>query len=186
MDPQQSYLEYDGWLNIKLYHALDLSAPDVFTLRGNATVTNLNTGTFSATQEPLTRAERTQLKALAEAGEFYRLKAEVTAGLDGSQTTFLTSSKAVSDVIMIVGSVPNRNATFTAIRCAVLVGQLPADRCAVDIAEPCRLRAGRHANRVGQWQMRSAHRCRSAGRIQYGCVREAHRTGADVSMENML
>lgn len=91
----QSYLDYDGWLSIKLFHALDAAAPDKFTLRGNATVTNLNSGAFTAVQEPLTRVERDQLKRLADTDQFYRLKSVVT-GHDGTQTTFLTSSKAVS------------------------------------------------------------------------------------------
>lgn len=69
----------------------------MFTVRGNATVTNLNSGAFTATQEPLTRVEREQLKRLAESDQFYRLKSVVT-GHDGTQTTFLTSSKAVSVV----------------------------------------------------------------------------------------
>lgn len=91
----QSYLDYDGWLSITLYHALDTDAPDTFTFRGNATITNLNTGSFTVTQDPLTRAERNQLKRLAERDGFYQIKAAVVAA-DGSQSQFLTSSKAVS------------------------------------------------------------------------------------------
>lgn len=55
-------LEFDGWLNVELSHALDASAPEKFTSRGNVTVTSLQTGSFSVAQNPLTKSERTQLK----------------------------------------------------------------------------------------------------------------------------
>lgn len=95
----QSYLEYDGWLNINLFHALNPAEPDLFTPRGNVTVSNLNSGTFSASQGPLTRQEQSHLKALAQANQIYRLKA-IVIGPNGEESTFLTSSKAVSDLLI--------------------------------------------------------------------------------------
>lgn len=92
----QSILEFDGWLNIDLYHALDKNNPNVFTLRGNVTVSSINAGTFYLTQQHLSAIERNQIKELAEADKFYRLKAVVTHSHNGAKSTFLTSSKAVS------------------------------------------------------------------------------------------
>lgn len=91
---KQSYSEYDGWLNINLYHALDIAQPDLFVERGNITVSSLSSGSFNVAQEPLSLSDRKQLKALAESGKLYRLKARVT-GQNGDQFTFLTSTKAV-------------------------------------------------------------------------------------------
>uniref|UniRef100_A0A2M3ZE45 ER membrane protein complex subunit 10 n=1 Tax=Anopheles braziliensis TaxID=58242 RepID=A0A2M3ZE45_9DIPT len=89
---QANSLEYDGWLNIALYHALDYDEPTKFTLRGNVTITNRNTGLASVAQEPLSLQDRNKLKRLAQENRLYRLQAHVTDS-DGV-TTFLTSSKA--------------------------------------------------------------------------------------------
>lgn len=94
----QSILEFDGWLNIDLYHALDKNQPNVFTLRGNVTVSSITAGTFQLVQQHLSAVERNQIKELAEADKFYRLKAVVTHSHNGAKSTFLTSSKAVSVV----------------------------------------------------------------------------------------
>ncbi|XP_058832261.1 ER membrane protein complex subunit 10 isoform X2 [Topomyia yanbarensis] len=88
-----SHLEYDGWLNIELYHALDIHEPQKFTLRGNVTITSLNTGAATVSQESLSAHERNQLRQLAEENRLYRLEAHVV-GEDGSRSKFLTSSKA--------------------------------------------------------------------------------------------
>ncbi|XP_055624850.1 ER membrane protein complex subunit 10 [Toxorhynchites rutilus septentrionalis] len=88
-----SHLEYDGWLNIELYHALDIDEPQKFTLRGNLTVTNLSAGTTTISQEPLSVHERTQLRKLAEEDRLYRLQAHIREA-DGSRSKYLTSSKA--------------------------------------------------------------------------------------------
>lgn len=85
-------LEYDGWLNIALFHALDIDEPNKFTLRGNVTITNRNTGLVSVAQEPLSLQDRNKLKRLAQENRLYRLEAHVTDS-DGV-TKFLTSSKA--------------------------------------------------------------------------------------------
>ncbi|XP_058062300.1 ER membrane protein complex subunit 10 [Anopheles bellator] len=89
---QANSLEYDGWLNIALYHALDCDEPNKFTLRGNVTVTNRNTGLVSVAQEPLSLQDRNKLKRLAQENRLYRLEAHVSDS-DGV-TTFLTSTKA--------------------------------------------------------------------------------------------
>lgn len=93
----QSILEFDGWLNIELFHALDANNPNVFTPRGNVTVSSVNSGTFQLVQQQLSASERAQLKRLAESDKFYRLKAVVTHNNNGAELTFLTSSKAVCD-----------------------------------------------------------------------------------------
>uniref|UniRef100_A0A336KIP4 ER membrane protein complex subunit 10 n=1 Tax=Culicoides sonorensis TaxID=179676 RepID=A0A336KIP4_CULSO len=81
-----------GWLNIQLFHALQ---GDEFTLRGNITVTNLNTGALNINQQTLSDSEKQGLKSLAENNKLYRLKATVI-GSDGQKYTYLTSSKACS------------------------------------------------------------------------------------------
>lgn len=91
----QSLLESDGWVNIELFHALDAAQPDLFTPRGNVTISSLMSGTFQLVQQQLSSNERAQLKHLAEADKFYRLKAIITHN-NGVELTVLTSSKAVS------------------------------------------------------------------------------------------
>lgn len=82
-------------MNIELFHALDAAHPDVFTPRGNVTISSLMSGTFQLVQQQLSGNERAQLKVLAEADKFYRLKAIITHN-NGVKLTVLTSSKAVS------------------------------------------------------------------------------------------
>lgn len=84
-------LDYEGGLSVTLLHALDSAQPDLFTFRGNLTVSGSRS---NVVQEPLTSAERQNLKSLAEQESFYRLKAIVTYN-DGSTSSFLTFSKAV-------------------------------------------------------------------------------------------
>jgi len=88
-----SILESDGWVNIELFHALDAAHPDAFTPRGNVTISSLMSGTFQLVQQQLSGNERAQLKLLAEADKFYRLKAIITHN-NGVKLTVLTSSKA--------------------------------------------------------------------------------------------
>ncbi|XP_055595079.1 ER membrane protein complex subunit 10 [Uranotaenia lowii] len=88
-----SHFDYDGWLNIELYHALDMNEPQKFTLRGNVTVSSLNTGSSAISQEPLSVQERQLLGKLAESNRLYRLQAHVVEA-DGSRYSFLTSTKA--------------------------------------------------------------------------------------------
>lgn len=89
----QQNLDYDSWLNIELYHSLDGS--EQFTLRGNISVTSLNEGSLSITQEPLTADERLKFKDLAEKNQLYRMKSIVKTP-DSKKTEFLSSSRAVS------------------------------------------------------------------------------------------
>lgn len=84
-------LDYEGGLSVTLLHALDSAQPDLFTFRGNLTISGARS---NVVQEPLTSAERQNLKSLAEQESFYRLKAIVTYN-DGSTSSFLTFSKAV-------------------------------------------------------------------------------------------
>lgn len=86
-------VDYDGGLQVTLLHALDNAQPEQFTFRGNLTV-NLSRGA-NIVQEPLTSVDRQNLKSLAEKDKFYRLKSVVTYN-DGSTSSFLTFSKAVS------------------------------------------------------------------------------------------
>lgn len=87
-------MEFDSWLNIDLYHAIDKNNPHLFTPRGNISITSINSGSFQLTQQHLNSNERSMFKELAEANKFYRLKAIVTYS-NGAKTTFLTSSKSV-------------------------------------------------------------------------------------------
>lgn len=89
----QSHLEFDGWLSIDLYHALDVHEPQKFTPRGNVTITSLNSGAVTVSQESLTVHERNQLRKLAEENRLYRLEAHVLEA-DGTRSKFLTSTKA--------------------------------------------------------------------------------------------
>ncbi|CAO1343205.1 unnamed protein product [Diamesa tonsa] len=92
----QNFLnEYDGSLNIQLFHALNVDSPQLFTSRGNITVMSVNTGDFSVNQRDLEDEDRLLLKKLAEKNMFYRVKA-VVVGTDGIRSTFLTASKACS------------------------------------------------------------------------------------------
>uniref|UniRef100_U5EW61 ER membrane protein complex subunit 10 n=1 Tax=Corethrella appendiculata TaxID=1370023 RepID=U5EW61_9DIPT len=86
---EASYLEY-SYINIELYHSLNKND---FSLRGNITITNLNSGAYTLSQESLTTIERNQLKQLAEENRFYRLQAVVTSS-DGSRKEYLTSTRA--------------------------------------------------------------------------------------------
>lgn len=55
-------MEYDGWLHINLYHAIDKDLPNKFTPRGNVTISSLNSGSFTIVQDPLSNNERLKLK----------------------------------------------------------------------------------------------------------------------------
>lgn len=55
-------MEYDGWLHINLYHAIDKDLPNKFTPRGNVTISSLNSGSFTIVQDPLSNNERIKLK----------------------------------------------------------------------------------------------------------------------------
>lgn len=98
---------------------MDITQPDRFTPRGNVTISSINTGSFTSSQEPLKSAERNQLQALANANQFYRLKAIVTSQ-DGERQTFLTYSKAVSCGLCVV----YKTAYIYRFQCALAGSQL--------------------------------------------------------------
>ncbi|KAF2901030.1 hypothetical protein ILUMI_05170 [Ignelater luminosus] len=86
-------IEYDGWANINLQHALIASENPVFTERGNVTIQSLQTGLSTVYQKPLSQTDRVKLRDLAANNEFYQLKSIVTAS-DGSESVFISSVKA--------------------------------------------------------------------------------------------
>ncbi|XP_037935803.1 ER membrane protein complex subunit 10 [Teleopsis dalmanni] len=89
------YLEYDGWINIELRHALDSVNSESFSYRGNVTIPSLNSGLSNILQDALTDKEYQNLKALAKKNMFYRLSATVVYA-NGVKQTYMTSTKACS------------------------------------------------------------------------------------------
>lgn len=55
----QSFVEYDGWLNIRLQHSF---GSNQFTDRGNITLQSIRSGTYIIDQNPLTSTELNTLK----------------------------------------------------------------------------------------------------------------------------
>lgn len=94
----QSELDYDGWLQLRLYHALNNDPVPHFTDRGNITVTSIRSGASTIGQMGLEASQLERLKILAENDRKYRLKI-VTRSSAGSETTFLTSVPAVLLII---------------------------------------------------------------------------------------
>ncbi|XP_008543155.2 ER membrane protein complex subunit 10 [Microplitis demolitor] len=88
-----SELDYDGWLQIRLYHALNDNPVAHFTERGNITVSSIRNGVSSIAQAGLDPSQLTAMKTLANNGNKYRLKAVIRTS-SGSETTFLTSVPA--------------------------------------------------------------------------------------------
>ncbi|XP_065359656.1 ER membrane protein complex subunit 10 [Calliphora vicina] len=88
-----AYLEFDGWINIELKHALNPNELDNFVYRANISVPSLNSGLFNIAQEVLTKNDLDNLKSLSVSDGFYRLKAVVEYP-NGSKRTFLTANKA--------------------------------------------------------------------------------------------
>lgn len=90
----QSELEYDGWLQLRLWHAFNDEPIAVFTERGNITVSSVRSGASVVGQNGLLPAEINALKTLAKNDGKYRLKALARTS-SGSEITFLTSVPAV-------------------------------------------------------------------------------------------
>uniref|UniRef100_A0A1A9V301 ER membrane protein complex subunit 10 n=1 Tax=Glossina austeni TaxID=7395 RepID=A0A1A9V301_GLOAU len=90
-----AYLEYDGSVNIELYHAVNPEIPDSFTYRGNITVSTLNSGISSINQRSLVTDEKIAFKKFVSRQAFYRLKATVVY-TSGARRTFLTANKFCS------------------------------------------------------------------------------------------
>uniref|UniRef100_A0A1L8EDV5 ER membrane protein complex subunit 10 n=1 Tax=Haematobia irritans TaxID=7368 RepID=A0A1L8EDV5_HAEIR len=89
------YIEYDGWINVELLHALKIDSPDTFTYRANISIPSLNTGLSNIVQNTLTSDDLQNLKNLAANNGFYRLKAIVEYP-NGLRRTFTTANKACS------------------------------------------------------------------------------------------
>lgn len=90
-----AYLEYDGWVNIELQHAVNPSNPDSFLYRANITIPSLNSGLSNIVQKSLSQTELDGLKLLASRNGYYRLKAVVEYP-NGAKRTFLTGNKVCS------------------------------------------------------------------------------------------
>lgn len=88
-----SELDYDGWLQLRLWHALNDEPEPVFTERGNVTVSSIRNGVSVVGQNGLLPHEITAMKTLAANDSKYRLKA-VARTSSGSEMTFLTSVPA--------------------------------------------------------------------------------------------
>ncbi|KMQ98241.1 bardet-biedl syndrome 2 protein [Lasius niger] len=88
-----SELDYDGWLQLRLWHAFDDDPVPTFTERGNITVSSVRSGASVVGQNGLLPAQISALKNLAEHDGKYRLKALARTS-SGSEITFLTSVPA--------------------------------------------------------------------------------------------
>ncbi|KAL2714917.1 ER membrane protein complex subunit 10 [Vespula squamosa] len=86
-------LDIDGWLQLRLWHALNDEPVPNFVERGNVTITSVRSGASVVGQNGLLKAQINQLKNLAKNDGKYRLKA-VARTSSGSETTFLTSIPA--------------------------------------------------------------------------------------------
>ncbi|XP_013099276.2 ER membrane protein complex subunit 10 [Stomoxys calcitrans] len=89
----QSYIEYDGWINVELLHSLNADKPETFTYRANISIPSLNTGLSNIVQNPMSSEDLKNLKDLAANNGFYRLKANVEYP-NGLRRTFTTANKA--------------------------------------------------------------------------------------------
>ncbi|XP_011868156.1 PREDICTED: ER membrane protein complex subunit 10 [Vollenhovia emeryi] len=88
-----SELEYDGWLQLRLWHAFNDDPVPVFTERGNVTVSSVRSGASVVGQKGLLPAEIGALENLAEHDGKYRLKALARTS-SGGEVVFLTSVPA--------------------------------------------------------------------------------------------
>ncbi|XP_046824999.1 ER membrane protein complex subunit 10 [Vespa crabro] len=86
-------LDIDGWLQLRLWHALNDEPGPNFVERGNVTITSVRSGASVVGQNGLLQAQINQLKDLAKNDGKYRLKA-IARTSSGSETTFLTSIPA--------------------------------------------------------------------------------------------
>ncbi|XP_012280112.1 ER membrane protein complex subunit 10 [Orussus abietinus] len=67
-------LEYDGWLQLRLWHAVNNDPVPNFEERGNITVSSIRSPVFAVSQSSLKPYEIEQLKVLAEQDGTYRLR----------------------------------------------------------------------------------------------------------------
>jgi len=88
-----SDLDYDGWLQLRLWHALNDNPVPIFEERGNITVSSVRTGASIVGQSGLKPEQLSSLFKLAENNSKYRLKI-VARSSSGAETTFHTSVPA--------------------------------------------------------------------------------------------
>ncbi|XP_076249721.1 ER membrane protein complex subunit 10 [Calliopsis andreniformis] len=88
-----SELDYEGWLQLRLWHALNDEPEPIFIERGNVTVSSVRSGASVIGQNGLLPAHVNELKNLAKHNGKYKLKA-VARTSSGSEITFLTSVPA--------------------------------------------------------------------------------------------
>ncbi|XP_053984236.1 ER membrane protein complex subunit 10 [Hylaeus anthracinus] len=85
-----SELDYDGWLQLRLWHAFNDEPEPIYIERGNITVSSVRSGAFVVGQNGLLQPQINELKNLAKQDGKYRLKA-VARTSSGNEITFLTS-----------------------------------------------------------------------------------------------
>lgn len=95
----QNELDYDGWLQVKLYHSFENDIIPNYSERGNITISSVRSGSSNVVQPPLNAAQINKLQKLAEQGGKYRLKAVVKTS-SGSEITLLSSVLAVSQTLL--------------------------------------------------------------------------------------
>ena len=88
-----SELDYDGWLQVRLWHAFNDEPEPIFIERGNITVSSIRSGASVVGQNGLLPPHINELKNLARHNGKYRLKA-VARTSSGDEITFLTSVPA--------------------------------------------------------------------------------------------
>ncbi|XP_017893157.1 uncharacterized protein LOC108632840 [Ceratina calcarata] len=88
-----SELDYDGWLQLRLWHAFNDEPEPIFIERGNITVSSVRSGASVVGQNGLLPAHIKELINLAKNDGKYRLKT-VARTSSGSEITFLTSIPA--------------------------------------------------------------------------------------------
>ncbi|EZA50630.1 hypothetical protein DMN91_004316 [Ooceraea biroi] len=88
-----SEIEYDGWLQLRLWHAFNDDPVPEFVERGNVTVSSVRSGASVVGQNGLLSAQINTLKNLAEHDGKYKLMARARSS-SGIEYTFLTSVPA--------------------------------------------------------------------------------------------
>lgn len=88
-------MEYDGWLQVRLWHAFNDEPEPIYIERGNITVSSVWSGASVVGQNGLLPPHISELKNLAKHEGKYRLKA-VARTSSGNEITFLTSVPAAS------------------------------------------------------------------------------------------
>ncbi|XP_041972830.1 ER membrane protein complex subunit 10-like [Aricia agestis] len=87
-------LDYDGWLNVKIEHALHCNG-NKFCSRGNISLKSLRAGVATIDQIQFNKQHITELKELAASDDFYTMRTLVTSA-DTKETEFFSSVKAAA------------------------------------------------------------------------------------------